>query len=43
MAAQRSGSVSDAMRDHILLPAQEMAKLGKAAQPVLTHAEGIYV
>ena len=43
MVANKSGSVSEAMRDHILLPAQEMAKLGKASQPVLTHAEGIYV
>lgn len=38
-----SGTVSEALRNHVLLPAQEMAKLGRASQPVLTHAEGIYV
>lgn len=43
MAASTSGSIGDAMRDHVLLPAQEMAKLGKTSLPVLTHAEGIYV
>ena len=32
-----------AVRDHVLLPAQEMAKLGRSEQPVLIHAEGIYV
>ncbi|EKX57337.1 Adenosylmethionine-8-amino-7-oxononanoate aminotransferase [Rhodobacter sp. AKP1] len=42
-ATNAAGAVGAAMRDHILLPAQEMAKLGKSAQPVLTHAEGIYV
>lgn len=43
MAENRTGDVEAAVREHILLPAQEMAKLGKATQPVLTHAEGIYV
>lgn len=43
MASNNKSSVAEAMRKHVLLPAQEMAKLGKAAQPVLTHAEGIYV
>ncbi|GHG29337.1 aminotransferase [Paracoccus aerius] len=43
MADKALGVVGAAMRDHVLLPAQEMAKLGKASQPVLTHAEGIYV
>lgn len=43
MADDRYEDVAEAMRGHILLPAQEMARLGKAAQPVLTHAEGIYV
>ena len=34
---------AEAVRDHVLIPAQEMAKLGRSSQPVLTHAEGIYV
>ena len=43
MADTQQDDVAQAMRDHMLLPAQEMARLGSAAQPVLTHAEGIYV
>lgn len=43
MAGFPDSSVKAAMRDHVLLPAQEMEKLGQANQPVLTHAEGIYV
>lgn len=35
--------VDEATRGHVLVPAQEMEKLGKSAQPVLTRAEGIYV
>lgn len=43
MVDARQDDVVTAMREHVLLPAQEMARLGTATQPVLTHAEGIYV
>ncbi len=38
-----NSGVKEAMRDHVLIPAQEMARLGKTTQPVLTRAEGIHV
>ena len=43
MAATKSGATAVAAREHVLAPAQEMAKLGRSVQPVLTHGEGIYV
>lgn len=43
MAGKMLETVDEAMRGHVLLPAQEMEKLGKSALPVLTRAEGIYV
>lgn len=43
MADVLEDDLKSAMREHVLVPAQEMAKLGKSSQPVLTHAEGIYV
>lgn len=43
MADVMEDGVKSAMREHVLVPAQEMAKLGTSSQPVLTHAEGIYV
>ena len=41
--AELLDGLKEAMREHMLVPSQEMAKLGKATQPILTHAEGIYV
>ena len=43
MADVLEDGLKNAMREHVFAPAQEMAKLGKSSQPVLTHAEGIYV
>lgn len=43
MADVLEDGITSALREHILVPAQEMAKLGTSSQPVLTHAEGIYV
>ncbi|WP_118135462.1 aminotransferase [Oceanicella sp. SM1341] len=43
MTDARNDEVGEALRKHVLLPAQEMEKLGRTRQPVLTHAEGIHV
>ncbi|WP_158970613.1 aminotransferase [Chachezhania sediminis] len=43
MVEKAATSVRDAMRDHVVVPSQDMTNLGRTAQPVLTHAEGIYV
>lgn len=43
MTQFKNDDVGSAMRAYVLVPSQEMAKLGSTSQPVLTHAEGIYV
>lgn len=43
MAGGTGDEIATALREHVLIPAQEMEKLGEAGQPILTHGEGIYV
>jgi putrescine---pyruvate transaminase len=43
MSENPAAPIKKALSRNVMLPAQDMALLGQTSQPILTHADGIYV